>query len=145
MGRAMAIAQQGLLWLAGNLRVSYGEGGVLALARLLLRAHARYRLRVGGVELPELDAEAGLGLAWPPWEAAGSEERARDAGTLKTLGEAGLLSRESAVRMVVAEYGLPDAEAELKRIAAEQGEATAGGARSYLSEFDPPGPGADAS
>jgi len=101
MGRAMAIAQQGLLWLAGNLRVSYGEGGVLALARLLLRAHARYRLRVGGVELPELDAEAGLGLAWPPWEAAGSEERARDAGTLKTLGEAGLLSRESAVRMVV--------------------------------------------
>ena len=76
-GRAMAVAQQGLLWLAGNLRVAYGEGGLLPLARLLLRAHARYPLRVGGTVLPTLDAEAGLGLSWPPWQAPGSEERAR--------------------------------------------------------------------
>ncbi len=89
----MAVAQQGLLWLAGSLRVAYGEGGLLPLARMLLRAHARYPLRVGGAVLPALDAEAGLGLAWPPWQAPGSEERGRDAGTLSTLADAGLISR----------------------------------------------------
>ena len=124
-GRAMAVAQQGLLWLAGSLRVSYGEGGLLPLARMLLRAHARYPLRLGGKVLPALDAEAGLGLAWPPWQAPGSEERARDAGTLRTLADAGLLSRASAVGMVAAEYGLADAAAELRRIEGERSEAMA--------------------
>jgi hypothetical protein len=132
-GRAMEMMQQGLLWLAGNLRVSYGEGGLVPLARMLLRAHARYPLRVGGAELAALDAEAGVGLAWQPWETPGSEERARDAGTLKVLGEAGLLSRESAVRMVAEEYGLADAEAELRRIEKEQqGAATPD--QSFLTE-----------
>lgn len=129
-GRALAVAQQGLLWLAGSLRVAYGEGGLLPLMRMLLRAHARYPLRVGGAVLPALDAEAGLGLAWPPWQAPGSEERARDAGTLKTLAEAGLMSRASAVGLVAAEYGIADAVAELRRIAAEQG----GMVRSFLAE-----------
>ena len=58
--------------------------------------------------------KAGLG---PPWQTPGSEERARDAGTLRTLAEAGLMSRASAVGMVAAEYGLADAGAELRRIA----------------------------
>ncbi len=101
-GRAMEMMQQGLLWLAGSLRVSYGEGGLLPLARMLLRAHARYPLRVGGKVLAALDAEAGLGLAWPPWQAPGSEERApcgdgrrprrgrlANAGLRKSVGHAG--------------------------------------------------------
>jgi len=93
---------------------------VLPLARMLLRAHARYPLRVGRVALSALDAEAPLTLVWPPWQAAGSEERARDAGTLATLGGAGLISRESGVRLVAEEYGLPDAAAELARIGEER-------------------------
>ena len=97
----------------------------MPLGRMLLRAHARYPLRVGGAELAGLDAEAGLGLAWQPWQVPGSEERARDAGTLRVLGEAGLMSRESAVRMVAEEYGLAGADAELRRIEAEQGGAAA--------------------
>lgn len=119
-GRAMAMMQQGLLWLAGNLRISYGEGALLPLARMLLRAHARYPLRVAGERLPPLDPEAALALAWPPWEAPGSEERARDAGTLKTLADAGHISRTSAVQLVSAEYGLPDPAAELARIKEER-------------------------
>ena len=79
----------------------------MPLARMLLRVHVRYPLRVGGAELAALDAEAGVGLAWQPWETPGSEERARDAGTLKVLGEAGLLSRESAGQVAHSHYDTP--------------------------------------
>ena len=47
-GRALELMNQGLIWLADNLRVSYGEGGLLPLCRMILRAGARYPLRVGG-------------------------------------------------------------------------------------------------
>ena len=87
--------------------------------------------------------------SWPPWQAPGSEERARDAGTLSTLAGAGLLSRASAVGLVAAEYGIADAQAELRRIEGEQQGAAqarvaaqaAGTTSSFLAEFDPPGSG----
>ena len=46
-GRALELMNQGLIWLADNLRVSYGEGGVLPLCRMVLRAAGRYPLVVG--------------------------------------------------------------------------------------------------
>ena len=47
-GRALELMNQGLIWLADNLRVSYGEGALLELARMILRASQVYRLRVIG-------------------------------------------------------------------------------------------------
>ena len=39
-GRALELMNQGLIWLADNLRVSYGEGALLSLARMVLRSFA---------------------------------------------------------------------------------------------------------
>lgn len=118
-GRALELMNQGLIWLADNLRVSYGEGALLDLARMILRAGTRYTLRVGGRTLPAMDPEAELSLVWPRWYPDTSEDRARDAGTLATLAGAGHMSRETAVRSIAATYDIEDVPAELARIRAE--------------------------
>ena len=104
-GRALELMNQGLIWLADNLRVSYGEGGLLPLCRMILRAAGRYPLVVGGVAVGAVDAEAALKLVWPAWYPASSEDRARDAATLLDLAHAGKLSDGTVTRWLEAEWG----------------------------------------
>ena len=108
-GRALEMMNQGLIWLADNLRVSYGEGGLLPLCRMILRAAAAYPLRVGGVALGALDAGAALDLVWPPWYPASSEDRARDAATLMMLGDGGKLTVEAVRRWLDDDWGFGSA------------------------------------
>ena len=107
-GRAMELMNQGLVWLADNLRVSYGEGGLLQVLRLILRAGQVYPLHAGGRALPPLDPDAGLRLVWPPWYPATSEDRARDAATVLALVQGGLLGQAAARRLLAADW--PDTE-----------------------------------
>ena len=57
-GRALELLNQGLIWLADNLRTSYGEVGLLQLARLIVRASQIYTLVVFGEEIGPLDTGA---------------------------------------------------------------------------------------
>ena len=54
-GRALELLNQGLIWLADNLRTSYGEVGLLQLARLIVRASQKYTLVVFGEAIEPLD------------------------------------------------------------------------------------------
>jgi len=118
-GRALELMNQGLLWLADNLRTSYGEGALLSLARMVLRASTRYRLRIAGQDAPALDPNAPVSLIWPHWYPATSEDRQRDAQTLTTLTAAGQLSRETALKALASTYDIADIPAELARIRAD--------------------------
>ena len=115
-GRALELMNQGLLWLADNLRVSYGEGALLSLARMVLKAGSKYRLRLGDAVLPKLDAHAGLGLIWPRWYPPTAEDRQHDAQTLATLTSAGLMSTETAVKSLADTYDIEDVPGEITRI-----------------------------
>ena len=115
-GRALELMNQGLVWLADNLRVSYGEGALLGLARMVLRARGRYPLRVMGATLPPLDANARLGLRWPRWYPLSAQDRLADAQTLSTLSASGLISRGTAVASLADTYDIADATAETQRI-----------------------------
>lgn len=119
-GRALEMMNQGLVWLADNLRTSYGDGGLLPLARMLLRAHARYPLQAAGQPLPRLDPEAPLSLVWPRWYSDTATDRAQDAATLATLRTSGHISQETALRTLAPAYGFEDVPAELARIRADQ-------------------------
>ena len=116
-GRALELMNQGLLWLADNLRISYGEGALLDLARMLLRAGEKYQLRLGNANLPKLDPAAPLSLIWPRWYPETSEDRQRDANTLTTLVTNNQLSRETALKLLANTYDIEDLPAELARIA----------------------------
>lgn len=117
-GRALELMNQGLIWLADNLRVSYGEGALLELCRMVLRARSRYTLRVLGQLVPEFDPNVRLTLKWPRWYPLTAEDRQKDAQTLATLIRSGQLSRETAIKAIADTYNIDDVPAELARIAA---------------------------
>ncbi len=130
-GRALELMNQGLLWLADNLRISYGEGAMLTLARMVLRAGEKYQLRLADKILPQLDPAATLSLIWPSWYPETSRDRQCDASTLTTLVANGQLSRETALKAIAATYDIEDIPAELARIDAAR--AAAGPAPSASS------------
>lgn len=118
-GRALEMMNQGLIWLADNLRTSYGETALLSLARMVLRASQVYRLRVMDREVEPLDPCIPLTLKWPRWYAPTADDRQKDAMTLATLVSGGELSRETAVKALADTYDIEDVPSELARIAAE--------------------------
>ena len=119
-GRALELMSQGLVWLADNLRVAYGEGGILPLARMVLQAAATHRVVLGGAVVPALDPHAPVSLAWPRFYPQTSEDRARDAQTLTALAKAGHLSRHTVLRSLASTYDIEDLAAEQAQINAEQ-------------------------
>ena len=118
-GRALELMNQGLLWLADNLRVSYGQGALVELARMVLRATHMMPIKVQGQILPALDYTAPISLRWPDWYPDDALDGQRKAETLISLVGAKQISRETALRILAAEYDIEDVAAELERIKAE--------------------------
>jgi hypothetical protein len=123
-GRALELMNQGLIWLADNLRISYGEYGLLQLAKMIVAASNKYALTVMGEPVEPLDMSARLALKWPRWYQPTAEDRASDATTLKILGDAGHISKETAVKSIADNYDIEDVPAELAKIAADKDAAT---------------------
>lgn len=119
-GRALELMNQGLVWLADNLRITYGETALLNLARMILHASRIYPLRVNGEPVAPIDPSVPLSLNWPRWYPLTADDRQKDALTLSTLASAGQLSRETAVKAIADTYDIEDIPAELARIAADQ-------------------------
>ena len=119
-GRALELLNQGLIWLADNLRISYGEGALLELARMILRASQIYPLTVMGQRVPALDPTARLSLKWPRWYAPTADDRQKDAQTLSTLAASGQISRETAVKSIADTYDIANIADELARIASDE-------------------------
>ena len=115
-GRALELLNQGLIWLADNLRISYGDGGLLALLRMVVKASARFPLVVMGETLPPLDAAQRLTLRWPRWYASSADDRLKEAQAVATLTSAGQLSRATAMKSMAGLHGIADVEAELSAI-----------------------------
>lgn len=118
-GRALELMNQGLLWLADNLRITYGETALVSLARMILRAAQVYQLRVMGDDIELPDPSVQLSLKWPRWYPPSADDRQKDASTISTLTSAGHLSRETAVKAIADTYDIEDVPAELARIATE--------------------------
>ena len=119
-GRALQLMNQGLLWLADNLRVSYGECALVTLAKMILAASQVYALRVEGRVLPPLPPAAQVSLRWPDWYPDDALDGQRTAETLISLVSAGQMSRETAMRVLSASYDIEDVAAEVARIEAER-------------------------
>ncbi len=117
-GRALEMMNQGLIFLADNLRVSYGAA-ILQIARMIIQASHIYRLTTHNEPIPQLDTSARLRLKWPRWYAPDAADRAADAQTLATLTSAKLLSPDTALRSIADVYAVSDIGLERARIAQE--------------------------
>ena len=112
-GKALELMNQALIWLADKLRISYGEGGLLDLLKMLVKAHAKVPLKLkDGAELPKIATSTPITLRWPAWYAPTMQDMLDRATTLHTLCDSGLLSRETAIKVLSAEYDIEDPAAE---------------------------------
>jgi hypothetical protein len=115
-GRALELMNQGLIWLADNLRISYGDGGLLALLKMVMRASNVYPLQVMGQDVPPMDITQRIDLRWPRWYPLSADDRLKEAQAIATLTGARQLSRATAVKTLAASHGVADVEAELDAI-----------------------------
>jgi hypothetical protein len=119
-GRAMELMNQSLIWLADKLRIPYGEGALLDLLNMVVKAAQKLELvDKKGRKLPALNATEDLALRWPQWYAATYADKQTQAMTLDVLRLAGLLSQETAVSSLAAGYDIVDPADEIARIAAD--------------------------
>ena len=122
-GRAIELMYQPLIFVADQMRGTYGEGGILTLMRMVAEASQKYELVLGGKPLGRIDPE-GLDLRWPDWFAPKPHDKQATVNALSVLREAGLMSRETGVRLADALLDIPDGvPAELARIEGEERQA----------------------
>ncbi|MCE3608065.1 phage portal protein [Massilia sp. P8910] len=115
-GKAMELMNQSLVWLADRLRISYGEGALLSLYRMIARASHVMKIECNGKPIGELSLEAPISLSWNDWYDKTAADNLSDAQTLTALTGASIMSKETAVRTVASEYDVEDAAEELARI-----------------------------
>lgn len=112
-GRAMEIMQQSLVNLADRLRISYGEGALHELLCMVAKASQQFTLVFkDGEKVGKFDTKGGITLRWPAWFAPTMQDMLNRASTLHTLCNSGLLSRETAIKILAAEYDIENPAAE---------------------------------
>ncbi|MDE1139964.1 MAG: phage portal protein [Paraburkholderia tropica] len=112
-GRAMEIAMRALVNLADRLRISYGECAIREIVCMIVKASQKIALQFkNGAKIGKFDASADIALRWPDWFEPTLNDMQARASTLKTLCDSGLLSRETAIKILASEYDIEDAKAE---------------------------------
>jgi hypothetical protein len=122
-GRAMEMMHQSLIWLTDQLRIAYGENGLLPLVRMVIAAIKKMPIKVNGKEVENLKDADDPTLRWPPWFPSTGTDRQQEAGALATLKNAGHISRETAVKSIAASFDVEDVAEEIKRILSDVDEA----------------------
>ncbi len=115
-GRALEMMNQGLIWLADNLRISYGDGGILPLLKMVVKASQLFALTVNDKIVGPLDATQRVRLCWPRWYPLSADDRLKEAQAVAALANAGQISRETGVKIIAAANGISDVQAELDAI-----------------------------
>jgi hypothetical protein len=105
-GRALEMLNHGLICLADSLRTTYGEVGLLNLARLIVRASQAYKIKVLNHEIPPMDPGAFLSLKWPLWYPTTADDRQKDVQSVISLIKSGCIDRETALRAIATYYDI---------------------------------------
>ncbi len=120
-GRAQELMHQSLTWLAGRMRQSYGETGLLTLLRMICRASGMIEggLLIGDDETGVGLRPDGLELRWPAYFRPTNTDLLQSAQALVTAVDGGIASQETAVTAYAALTDVDDAAEELARVRAE--------------------------
>lgn len=112
-GRAMEMMNQALIWLADKLRTPYGEGALVDIIYMIIKASNKFSLTTKrGDKIEKIPLTTSVSLRWPAWYAPTSTDLTSTANALATLIEAGLISQETAIKTIASIYDIEDTAAE---------------------------------
>ncbi len=125
-GRAMEMMNQSLIWLADKLRISYGEGALLKVLKMVAALSRTMKLvDSDGAPIKPIPEGVKITLKWPSYYAPTSTDRNEDANALNILTGANIMSQETATKAIAAVYDIEDTDAERALIAGEVADAQA--------------------
>lgn len=121
-GKAMRMLNNPLVSLVGELRLTYGEWGLIQLYSMCLEIYKSKNIEIdNGGHNPEADDCAGhIILDWPEWYPETGQEKLQEAQSLQIYRTSGMLSQETAIKSIQEEFHILDIDDEIKAIDEEK-------------------------
>lgn len=118
-GKAIEMLHQNLIWLSDKLRISYGEGALVQLAKMVCLAIKR----TGGLIIADQQYNsadpAGIGLRWSAWFSPTPHDELESSQAIQTLITNEVLSKETATTIVASHYDIENTDLERSQIDTE--------------------------
>jgi hypothetical protein len=115
-GKAVQMLNSALISLVSEMRITYGEEGLLKLYKMII-AIAQQPIELN-YQVPKINEETYglLTLDWPEWYPKIAQEELQEAQTLGTYTQNGLLSKKTAMNSIADEYHILDVDQEMKDV-----------------------------
>ena len=115
-GRAMELMCLGLTWLVGRLRRSYGDCGLISVIKLIALITQKFPdLQIAGHTYGPLQAK-NISLVWPAWFEPTFGDMQTIANAVQSAKSSGVVSMETAVRMMKPATHVQHVAEEIKKI-----------------------------
>lgn len=125
-GEALKLLHYELVSLVEEMRLTYGDWGLLQVYGMILKMAFNKKLKIEFGEFAPTDGSAEcvdhLMLDWPAWYPPSALEKFNEAQTFEKLIASGIISKQTATKSVADEYNILDVEAEIKQVDADSEE-----------------------
>jgi len=120
-GKALQMLNKPMISLVDEMRISYGEIGLLSIYRMIYRILTHEGIDSSSISYEiEKDCDGDFVLDWPQFYPSNEQDKLATANTLKTLVDSGNLSHKSAINILSGDYNITDVEKEIGEISKDQ-------------------------
>jgi len=121
-GKALQMLNSPLISFVDELRLSYGEYGLMRIYCMVLSIYKlmKGQLDTGDYKPADAPCDGHLKLDWPDWYPATPQDKLQQAQTLSSLRKDKIISGETAVTAVADQYNIIDITSELEAIQDER-------------------------
>ncbi len=120
-GTALKLLNGALISLVGELRLTYGEDGLISLYEMILSICKSPNIEIDfGESKVTIPDNYQLVLDWPELYPSTPDEDFQEAQTLTTYTSNGILSKETAMKNISDDYNVVNVEEEIKSVETEQ-------------------------
>lgn len=120
-GKAMRMLNNSLVLLVSELRLSYGDFGLLQIYKMCLDIYFsdKYEIDVKGNEKIEKDSDE-LFLIWPEWYPVTGQDKYHESQALSLYRQSGLISQKTAMESIAEEYNIKNVDEEIVEVDKEK-------------------------
>lgn len=123
-GKALQMLNSSLIALVSEMRLTYGEYGLIAIYRMVILIYfsGKYEIDSGEFSPSSQDCVDHIKLKWPDWYAPTPQDKLQEQQTFSGYEAGGILSKETIRSNIQDKYGIIDIEDEAKRVATDSEE-----------------------
>ena len=124
-GEALKMLNFELVSLVEEMRITYGEYGLLKIYQMVLIIANSGKVDLDYDEFmpkPSIGCENHILLDWPAWYPMSALDKSNEANTLAVLTQSQIISKKTAIESIADEYNISEVDEEMKQIDSEKPE-----------------------